>query len=55
MSEYETTLNTLRQLEYKMNRGHWNDIQYLEEENYMYSIAINKAIEVIERLVDLCR
>ena len=55
MSEYETTLNTLEQLEYKMNRGHWIDIEFLEEEDERYSIALRKAIEAIERLEDLCR
>lgn len=55
MSEYETTLNTLEQLEYKMNRGHWTDIELLEEEDSRYSIALGKAIKAIERLEGLCK
>ena len=55
MSEYETTLNTLEELEYKMNRGYWIDIEFLEEEDERYSIALRKAIEAIKRLEDLCR
>ena len=55
MSEYETTLNTLEQLIYKMNRSHWADIEILEDEDSRYSIALREAIEAIERLEDLCR
>ena len=55
MSEYETILNTLEQLIYKMNRSHWADIEILEDEDSRYSIALRKAIEAIERLEDLCR
>ena len=55
MSEYETTLNTLKQLENKINNHHFADIQYLEDEDCRYSIALEKAIEAIERLEDLCR
>ena len=55
MSEYETTLNTLEQLQYKMNRGHWMDIEFLEDEDSRYSIALGKAIEAIKRLEGLCK
>lgn len=55
MSEYETTLNTLEQLIYKMSRSHWADIEILEDEDSRYSIALSNAVEAIKRLEDLCR
>lgn len=50
MTESETTKNTLCQLEEKMNREHWGDIQLFEEEDNRYSIAIEKAILLIKEL-----
>ena len=46
----ETTKNTLYQLEEKMNREHWGDIQLFEEEDNRYSIAVEKAILLIKEL-----
>lgn len=50
MKENETTKNTLYQLEEKMNREHWGDIQLFEEEDNRYSIAVGKAILLIKEL-----
>ena len=50
MTESETTKNTLYQLEEKMNREHWRDIQLFEDEDSRYSIAVGKAILLIKEL-----
>ena len=50
MTESETTKNTLYQLEEKMNREHWGDIQLFEDEDSRYSIAVGKAILLIKEL-----
>ena len=50
MKESETTKNTLYQLEEKLNREHWGDIQLFEEEDNRYSIAVGKAILLIKEL-----
>lgn len=50
MTENETTKNTLYQLEEKMNREHWGDIQLFEDEDSRYSIAVGKAILLIKEL-----
>ena len=50
MTESETTKNTLYQLEEKMNREHWGDIQFFEEKENRYSIAVGKAILLIKEL-----
>jgi len=55
MSELRKVLKTLEQLEFKMDRGHWEDIHILEEEDKRYSTALQEAIEIICRLEDLLR
>ena len=44
MSNFETTINVLSQLNYKIYREHWTDIQMNEDEDCRYTIALDKAI-----------
>lgn len=41
------TINTLKQLEYKLSRGHYDDIETLEEDDGRYSIALQEILKVI--------
>lgn len=41
------TINTLKQLEYKLSRGHYGDIEILEEDDGRYSIALQEILKVI--------
>lgn len=50
MTNYETTKNTLSQLNYKMYREHWDDIRLLEEDDYRYSIATERALDFINKI-----
>jgi hypothetical protein len=50
MTEHETTKNTLYQLEEKLDRGHWGDIQMFEDDDSRYSIAVGNAISAIKEL-----
>ena len=45
--KYETTRNTLIQLKDKMNESDWASISSLESDDHRYTIAINKAVELI--------
>lgn len=47
MSEFETTINTLNQLNQKIYKEHWDDIRLLEDEDDRYTIALIKAISIL--------
>ena len=53
MTKYETTKNTLQQLINIINQGNWKDIKQLEDEDNRYSIALDKALLLIEELEEL--
>lgn len=53
MTKYETTKNTLSQLNHKMHRGHWIDIQILDEEDSRYSVAVDKSLAFIKEVESL--
>lgn len=53
MTKYETTKNTLSQLSYKIYREHWNDIRLLEDEDYRYTTALDKASRFINKVESL--
>ena len=53
MTKYETTKNTLNQLEYKMRKEHWLDIEVLESDDSRYTIALTKALNFIDRVEEL--
>lgn len=53
MSEFETTINTLEQLFIKISDKHYGDIEYLEDEDGRYTIAINNALQVLKNY-DYC-
>lgn len=50
MTNYETTKNTLSQLNYKIYREHWDDIRLLEEDDYRYTIATERALDFINKI-----
>lgn len=47
MNEHEATKNTLIQLEDKMNEDDWAGISSLESDDHRYTVAINKAVDLI--------
>lgn len=53
MIKYETTKNTLNQLEYKMRKEHWRDIEVLESDDSRYTIALTKTLNFIDRVEEL--
>lgn len=53
MTKLETTKNTLTQLNFKMYREHWTDIEMLEQDDYRYTIALSKALTFIRTVESL--
>lgn len=57
MGKYETTINTLEQLNRKIYKEHWNDIQLCEDEDSRYTIALDKAehaLTLLDELIEGC-
>jgi hypothetical protein len=57
MGKYETTINTLEQLNRKIYKEHWDDIRVLEDEDNRYTIALNNAehsLELLDKLIEGC-
>ena len=53
MTKYETTKNTLRQLNYKIYKEHWSDIEVLESDDNRYTTALDKALDFIDSVEEL--
>lgn len=57
MGKYETTINTLEQLNRKIYKEHWNDIQLYEDEDSRYTIALEKAeqaLTLLDKVIESC-
>lgn len=57
MGKYETTINTLEQLNRKIYKEHWNDIQLYEDEDSRYTVALDKAehaLTLLDKLIESC-
>lgn len=50
MKKFETTINTLKQLEKKIYQEDWEIFRILESEDNRYTIALNEAISCIKVL-----
>lgn len=48
MYTYETTINTLEQLWNKIADKHYGDIEYLEDEDERYTVALDAAIKILK-------